>query len=135
MEVISLCRKCFKRIRQEKEISRIASDSDNRQTERTPRKCFRCGCEDHLIAKFPKTKKENEKRRKQVCFNDKGNRACGNNKNDSNQEIYASMARMSGNDKCISGNFCESSQFINWVLDSGPTCLMTPEVSYFFQVC
>ena len=35
--------KCFKIIRQEKEKARAAGDSDNRQTERTPRKFFRCG--------------------------------------------------------------------------------------------
>ena len=33
--------KCVKRIRQEKEKSRAAGHSDNRQTVRTPRKCFR----------------------------------------------------------------------------------------------
>ena len=41
------------------------------------------------------------------------------------------MARMSCNDECPSGNFGDSSQFTNWVLDSGETCHMTPEVSYF----
>ena len=46
--------KCFKRIRQEKEKARAAGASDNRQTERTYRKCFRCGSVDHLIAKCPK---------------------------------------------------------------------------------
>ena len=56
--------KYFKRIRQEKEKSRAAGDSDNIQTEATPQKCFRCGSEDHLIAKFPKPPKENEKRQK-----------------------------------------------------------------------
>ena len=44
----------------------MASASFNRRTERTPRKCFRCGSEDHIIAKFPKPSKDNEKRRKQV---------------------------------------------------------------------
>ena len=57
--------------------------------ERTPRKCFRCGSEDHMIAKCPR----------QVCCIEKGNRACGNGKNDSDCKIYASMARMSSNDE------------------------------------
>ena len=48
--------------------------------ERTPRKCFRCGSEDHMIEKCPKPPKDNEKRRKQVLFNKKGNRACDNGK-------------------------------------------------------
>ena len=67
--------KCFKRIRQEKEKACADGASDNRQTERTPRKCFRCRYEDHLIAKIPKPPKDNEKRRKQVRFNEKVNRA------------------------------------------------------------
>ena len=41
------------------------------------------------------------------------------------------MARMSGNDKCPSGNFGESSQFTNWILDYVATCHITPEVSDF----
>ena len=41
------------------------------------------------------------------------------------------MARMSVNDKCPSGNFGDSSKLTNWILDSGATCHMTPEVSDF----
>ena len=41
--------------------ARAADASDNIPTERTPQKCFRCGSEDHLIAKFPKPTKEIEK--------------------------------------------------------------------------
>ena len=99
---------------------------DNRQTERTPRKCFRYGSEDHLIAKFPKPPKDNEKRIKQVSFNEKVNRACNNNKNNSDQKIYAYMACMSGNDKFPSEMFCDSFQLTNWILDSGATCHMKP---------
>ena len=40
---------CFKSIRQIKEKARVAGDLDNRQTERTPQRFFRCGSEDHLI--------------------------------------------------------------------------------------
>ena len=57
--------------------------------ERTPRKCFRCGSEDHMIAKCPK----------QVCCNEKVNYACNNSENNSDCEMYASMARMSSNDE------------------------------------
>ena len=38
--------------------------------ERIPWRCFGCGSEDHMIAKFPK----------QVCFNEKVNYACDNGK-------------------------------------------------------
>ena len=94
-----------------------------------PRKCFRCGSEYHLIAKCPKPPRDNERRQKQVCLNEKGNRAYNNCENNSNQKIYASMARMSGNDVCPSGNFGESTQLTNCFFDSGATCHMTQEVS------
>ena len=61
--------KCFKRIKKEKEKARVVDVSTNRNTERTPRKCFRCGSEDHMIAKCPKPPKYNDKRRRQVRFN------------------------------------------------------------------
>ena len=38
---------------------------------------------------------------------------------------------MSRNNKCPSGNFGDSSQLTNWILDSVATCHMTPEVSDF----
>ena len=41
------------------------------------------------------------------------------------------MAHMSSNDECPSGNFGDSSKLTNWILDSGATCHMTPEVSDF----
>ena len=47
------------------------------------------------------------------------------------KNIYAFMAHMSGNDECSSEHFGDSSQLTNWILDSGETCYMTPEVSYF----
>ena len=111
----------------EKEKACEAGDSDNRWTECTPRKCFRCGYEDHLIAKCPKAQKHNDKWRKKVCFYDKGNCACNNGRNNSDQKIYAYMARMSGNDEYPS----DSSQWTNWILDSGATCHMMSEVSDF----
>ena len=59
-------------------------------------------------------------------FDKKGNSACDNGQYNSAQKIYASMARMSGNDECTSGNFGDSSQLTNWILDHGATCHMTP---------
>ena len=41
------------------------------------------------------------------------------------------MACMSVNDEYSSGNFGVSSQLTNWILDSGATCHMIPEVSDF----
>ena len=103
--------------------------------ERTPWKCFRCGSEDYLIAKFPNTPKENEKRRKKVCFNERGNFSSqnkyDNRENNNDQKTYAYMAHMYDNDECPSRHFGDSSHLTNWVLDSGATCHMTPEVSDF----
>ena len=41
------------------------------------------------------------------------------------------MACMSSNDECLSGNFGDSSQLTNWILDSVATCHMTAEASDF----
>ena len=79
--------KCFKRIRKEKEKARAVDVSSNRHTERMPWKYFRCGSEDHMIAKCPKPQKYNEKRRRQVRFNEKGNHACNNGKNNDDHKI------------------------------------------------
>ena len=95
---------------------------DNRRTEYTPQKCFRCDSEDHLHENFPRPQKDNKKQQKQVLLKEKGNRACDNGKNNRDQKIYASMARMSGNDECPRENFGDSSQLTNWILDSRSTC-------------
>ena len=96
-----------------------------------PRKHFRCVSEDQLIAKCPNPPKDNEKSRRKVRFNEKGNHARDNSKNNSDQKIYAFMTRMYGNGECPSGNSCDGSQLTNWILDSGATCHITPEVSDF----
>ena len=41
------------------------------------------------------------------------------------------MARMSSNDKRKSEKYGDSFQLTNWILDSGATCHMIPEVSDF----
>ena len=53
------------------------------------------------------------------------------NNDDIDQNIYASMERMFVNDKCSSRDFGDSSLLTNWILDSGETCHMTPQVSDF----
>ena len=123
---IILWKKCFKCIRKEKEKARAVYVSSNRRMERPHRKCFRCGYEDHMIAKCPKPPKDNEKRLKQVRFNEKDNRAHDNGKNNNDHKIYASMARMSSNDECSSEKYGDSSQLTNWVLDLGAMCHITP---------
>ena len=41
------------------------------------------------------------------------------------------MARMSSDDKRESKDYGDSSKLTNWILDSGDTCHMTPEVTDF----
>ena len=69
-------------IRKEKETAHAVDVLSNRQMERTPQKYFRCGSEDHVIAKCPE----------QVCLNEKDNYACHNGEYNSDCKIYASMA-------------------------------------------
>ena len=105
----------------DKEKARAIDVSSNRNSERPPRKCFRCGSEYHMIAKYPKPPKDNEKRRKKVCFNEKVNRACDNGKDNDENKIYASMALMSINEERLSEKYGDISQLTNWILDSGAT--------------
>ena len=79
-------------MRQEKEKARAVSVSSNRNSECPPQKCFRCGSEYHMIAKCPRLPKYNEKRRKQVRFNEISNRACDNGEDKDYHKIYPSMA-------------------------------------------
>ena len=52
-------------------------------------------------------------------------------KNNNDQKIYASIACMSSNDECPSESYGDSLQLTNWILYSGATCHMKPEVSDF----
>ena len=47
-------------------------------------------------------------------FNEKGNRACDNGKNNDDHKIYASMAQMSSNDERKSVKYGESLKLTNW---------------------
>ena len=84
-----------------------------------------------MIAKCPKPPKYSEKRRKSVYFNEKNNCACDNGEDENDHKIYTSMARMSSDDERKSKEYCDSSQLTNWILDSGATFHMTPEVTDF----
>ena len=123
--------KCFKNIRKEKEKACSAGTSSNKNSDRPARKCFRCGYEDHLIAKFPKPPNDSEKRRKSDKSKEKGNSAEDNSDNDDDPKVYAYMARMSNDDIRENKDYCDSLQLTNWILDSGATCHMTPEVTDF----
>ena len=60
------------------------------------------------FARCPNPSKDNEKRRKQVHFIEKGNHEWDNDKNKSDQKIYASIAQMSSNDEGTCGNYGDS---------------------------
>ena len=66
-----------------------------------------------MISKCPKPPKDNEKRRRKVHFNEKGNRACDNGENNDDHNIYAFMARMSSDDERKSVKFGDSSKLTN----------------------
>ena len=48
--------------------------------------------------------------------------------------IYTSMVCMSKNAVSPRRNYGDSSQLTNWILDSGETCHMTPELFHFIPV-
>ena len=70
-----------------------------------------------------------------MSFSERGNRElqkeCDNNRNNNDQPIYAYIARMSDNDEFPGRDFSDSPQLTNWILDSVPTCIMTPQISDF----
>ena len=82
-----------------------------------------------MIVKCPKPPKESEKRRKSEKSKEKGNRACNNSDDDDELKVYASMARMSNDDKRENKDYGDSLQLTNCILDSGATCHTTPEVT------
>ena len=84
-----------------------------------------------MIAKCPKSPKDDEKRRNQVRFNENGNRAHDNGENKNDHKIYAAMAQISSNDERKSEKYGDSSQLTISILDSGATCHMTPKVQDF----
>ena len=95
VEVPTILQKNVSKGWKSKEKSRTTVDLNNKYTECTPCKCFRWGYVDNLIAKYLKPHKDNYKRRKQVCFIERGNRAlqkqCDNGDNNNDQKMYASM--------------------------------------------
>ena len=96
---------------------------------------FRCGSVNHIIVKCLKPPKDNKKQWKQVHFNKNCNRALQteseNGDNYNNKRVYAYMAQMYGNDEVSSRDFGDTSKLTNYILDSGATCNMTPQVSDF----
>ena len=81
--------------------------------------------------KCPKPPKDSEKKRKKVSFKEKGNSAKENSDDNNDRKVYASMERMSNDDVSENKDYGDSSQLTNWILDSGATCHMTPEVTDF----
>ena len=96
--------------------ARYAGASSKKNSDRTARKCFRCGSVDHLIANFLKPPKDGEnKNGKKVSFKDKekGKSAKDNSDDEDDHKVYASMARMSNDDVSKSKDYGDSSQLTN----------------------
>ena len=62
---------------------------------------------------------------------EKGNSAKDNSDDDDELKVYAYMERMSNDDVRENKDYGNSSQLTNWILNSGATCHMTPEVTDF----
>ena len=84
-----------------------------------------------MIAQCPNPPKDSEKRRKSDKSREKGNSGKDNSDDDNDLKLYASIARMSNDDVRENKDYGDSSQLTNWILDSGATCHMTPEVTDF----
>ena len=98
--------------------------------------CLKSVSVDNLIYKWPKPPKDNKKQQNTVGFNERGNHAFKKSKDgddDNYQYIYASMACMYVNDKISSRYFVDSLQLTNWILYSGATRHMKPQVSDFIS--
>ena len=97
--------KCLKNKRQDKEKACWAGDSDRQKKDIPHHKDLRCVSEDNLIANFLKSPKDNNKRRKKVCFNERVNRESEKESEDGDdgkdKEMYAYMSRMFGNDEVL----------------------------------
>ena len=68
-----------------------------------------------MIAKCTNPPKDNEKRRKQVNFNENINPACNNGEDDNDHKIYTSIAQMSSDDARKSGENGDILQLANWI--------------------
>ena len=62
---------------------------------------------------------------------EKGNSAKDNSDDDNDLKVYAYMVRTSNDDVSKNKDYGDSSQLTNWILDSGATFHMTPEVTDF----
>ena len=107
----------FQKDQKRKKKTRSAGTSSNKISYCPAQKCFRCGSEDHLIAKCPKPPKDSEKRRKSDKSKEKGNSAKDNSNDDDDLKVYVSMAQMSNDDVKENKDYGDSSQLTNWILD------------------
>ena len=111
----------------------------NARNTRKPIMCFRCGSEKHFIANFPKPDTSDKK----VHWNMEKPKSCvyrltkiyktleKSTGESQSQKTYVSMTRMSTNAESTRRNYGDSLELTNWILDSGTTCCMTPDISDF----
>ena len=75
LEVLTILQKQIQKYKKGNGESLCGCGSEKLRTERTPRKCFRCGSEDKIIDECPKPPKDNKKKRRQFHFIERGNSA------------------------------------------------------------
>ena len=120
-------------------------NSNNRHTEHNgqkPNTYFKCGLDDHFVANCQKPdtlenkvnwNMENPKNRAYRYM--EMDKMSDNSIDQSEcQKIYTSMAPMSSNAESTRRYFGDSSQLSNWIIDSGATCHMTPDISDFISI-
>ena len=68
-----------------------------------------------MIEKCPNPPKDNDKRRKQVRFNEKGNPAYKNREYNDDHKVYTSMAQISSDNERKNVKYGDSSSLTNWI--------------------
>ena len=104
--------------------------------------CFRCGSKDNWIADFLKLgNTENkvqwniEKPKTRAYRLKKIDIMLDNSKEQSGaQKIYVSMVRISSNAESLTRDFGDILQMIYYIIKSGATCHITPEISDFIPM-
>ena len=98
--------------------------------------CFRCGSEDHFVAKCPRLETSDKKlhwnteQPKTRAYKSKKIDKTSEKSIDESepQKIQTSLEHMYTNEEIRRRDFGDILQLTNWILDSGVTCHITPDI-------